>query len=191
MSIEAVGFSSAGVSLLPRPSRRPVSVTVGSLPQEEPPEPASASSRPVLSLHWSELPIDDDPPAGQLLAVNRQRPHREPLLVPGATHRHPDRHVVLWRFEHPDRPRNARVPILHWPGLGRCWRSTASGPALATDRASLPELASGVLPGHLGDGPLVLGLVVGKRRLIGNRTVQRPGELGCSRTRSVGRLSGP
>ena len=71
------------------------------------------------SLARSELPIDDDPSAWNLLLADPQRPDRKPVLVMGAARCFPDRHEPVKRFENANRSRYVSVPDLAFKGPRR------------------------------------------------------------------------
>jgi hypothetical protein len=57
-----------------------------------------------------EIPIDDDPPALDGLAPDRQRPHCKPTPLPPNAGRLADGHGVVRRFENPDRAGQGIIP---------------------------------------------------------------------------------
>jgi hypothetical protein len=64
----------------------------------------------AVSLPWPELPISDDPTADELLLVDPQSPHRQPVLIPGQAVSFADRHELVERFENADRSGYVSVP---------------------------------------------------------------------------------
>jgi hypothetical protein len=62
--------------------------------------------RAIRSIARPELPINDDPPARDLLIAYPQHADSEPLLIPRWTARLANRHGLVERFENADRSGN-------------------------------------------------------------------------------------
>jgi hypothetical protein len=71
-----------------------------------------------FSTRRPKLPINDHPPSRNLLLTDPERPHRQPVLIPGQAVSLADRHGLARRFENADRAGNLpvadRVGWLMW-----------------------------------------------------------------------------
>jgi len=63
---------------------------------------------------WNEPPVDDDPSAQDVRAVDSEPPHRQAVIGPPDLRRYPDWHRLVDRFENTDRA--GELAITHRTG---------------------------------------------------------------------------